>query len=36
MKKKCQNCEDRYAPDGYICKNECPYNEDGTLKETKQ
>jgi len=30
--KKCQNCPDRFNPDGYICECECPYNDEGELK----
>ena len=32
-KKKCENCPDRFRPDGYICENECPYDENGKLKK---
>ena len=30
---KCKDCADKNHRDSYICKNECPYNDDGTLKE---
>lgn len=32
MINKCAKCPDRFHPDGYICDNECPFNEDGTPK----
>jgi len=33
---KCSKCEDRNNRDGYICENECPFNEDGTRKVSKE
>ena len=36
MKKKCEKCPDRFKPDGYICENECPYDDNGNLKDLIQ
>lgn len=35
QRNKCANCEDYKSGrmDGYICENECPFDENGNLKE---